>query len=155
IDITGQLTQVMREYLPEPVNRTAQDQFVSRLVALLSPPSGEKRVIRQIHPDGMVVFFFVVSIVILYKAFFSQPESLPLIVILLAAGFTAYVIFRKSLVSRYNMRKWQGQQEVIKIEKAVSRWMRTYYCARDQSVFDPITGHQASLEQLKDFFNED
>jgi hypothetical protein len=155
LDQTGQLSQVMKEYLPEPVNRGAQEQFVTRLIALLSPPSGEKQVIRQIHPDGMVAFFLVISVVILYKAFFSQPESLPLIVILLAAGFTAYIIFRKSLVSRYNMRKLQGQQEVIKIEKAVSRWMRTYYCARDQSVFDPITGHHASLEQMKDFFDED
>jgi hypothetical protein len=154
LDQGGNLDQVMKEYLPDSSTKAAQDQFVTRLKALLAPPSGQKEAIRQIHPDGMVGFFLIVSIVIVYKALSSQPGSVPLILILIAAGFTAYFIFRKTLVSRYNMHKRQGQQEIARIEKAISRWMRTYFCARDQSVFDPITGQNASLEQVKAFFFE-
>jgi hypothetical protein len=153
-DQCDHLIEVIREYLPDPSTKPAQDQFVNRLKNLLAPPSGEKQVIRQIHPDGMVAFFLIASVVIIYKAISSQPGSVPLILILIAAGFTAYFVFRRTLVSRYNMRKLQGQQEIARIEKAISRWMRTYFCARDQCVYDPTNGQNASLEQLKDFFYE-
>jgi hypothetical protein len=154
---TGQsleLDGVIKEYMPEGVNRVAEEQFVVRLVKLLSPPSGEKQVIRLIHPDGMVGLFVIISFIMLYQAFSSQPDSLPILVILLAASFTAYLIFRRVIVSRYNQKINQGQQEVIKIEKAVSRWMRLYFCARDQGVYDPVSDQFISLETIQDFLHQ-
>jgi hypothetical protein len=154
-DRLGQVEAILREYLPEAASRSEQEQFIARLVKLIAPPAGEKRVLRQVHPDGMVGFFCLVSLVILFRAFSDQPQTFPLLVILFTASFTAYVILRRSIVSRYNQRKAQGQREVITIEKAVSRWMRSYFCTHDQGVFDPQTGQFASLDGLKEFFSID
>lgn len=146
---------LFQEYLPADANRAVQEQFLSRMVKQIAPPAGEKRFLRQVHPDGLVGFFCLMSLVILFQAFSDQPKAFPLLVILFAVSFTTYLILRRPILSRYYEQKTQVQQEKDKIERAVSCWMRSYYCVRDQGVFDPKTGRFASLDELKDFFSAD
>lgn len=151
----GKLNNIMDEYLPEKADRSVKELFVSRLITLLSPPAGKKQYFRAIHPDNMAGFFLIISLIILIRANQSQPKATPIIIALLAISLIVFVIVRRHLLESYNQKKIFAQHEVTIVEKSISKWMRMYYCARDQCIFDPLSGQYTTLDQLNGFFRQD
>lgn len=151
----GGLGNIMEEFLQGTSDGSAKELFVSRLVTLLSPPAGKKRYLRDIHPDHMAGFFLIISVIIILRGYLSQPMATPIIIGLLVTSFLVYGIFRRNLLERYNQKITLAQHEFLHVENSISKWMRIYYCARDQCIFDPLSGQHTSLDQLTSFFRQD
>jgi hypothetical protein len=132
----------------------AQTQFLTRLAQALTPPQGEaRRAARRVHPDAMVIFFTLLSSLIVYKVATTQAGQLPIILALLAGGILAYLLARKQVVRRYEEKARQEHAAQARLENAVSRWMHLYFCSRDRGVFLPEQNQLVPLERMSDLLN--
>jgi hypothetical protein len=145
-----ELDGLLSDLLPENSNATAQTQLLTRLLRAFTPPSGEKHVTRRVHPDAMVIFFGLFLLLLAYRAATTQPGQLPAILILVCGSALAYLLARKAILRRYQERIRQEQEENARVENAVARWMRLYFCCRDQGIFDPEENQFVPLEQMSD-----
>lgn len=112
-------------------------QELALLSRKLAPPSsGKREVTRLIHPD-LVVLVFSAILPVFLAGIASTQGALFIPVLLFILGF--YVIYfwrRKALIARFESQKKDRQSAVRRAERAIGRWMNTYYCARDEVVFE-------------------
>ncbi len=145
-----ELDGLLSDLLPANSSSTSQAQLLTRLLHSFTPPSGEKHITRRIHPDAMVIFFGIFLLLLAYRAATTQPGQLPAVLILVCGSALAYLLARKAILRRYEERIRQEQQENERIENAVARWMRLYFCSRDQGVFDPDEEPFVPLERMSE-----
>jgi hypothetical protein len=143
-----ELDSLLEDLYPDDPDSPAQSQWMSHLVKTLAPPEGEKRVTRRIHPDSMVIFFGLFTLIFLYQAAASRSGQFPILAVLTAASLLAYAIARKKIIHRFTTRVQQEQEENERIERAIGSWMKLYLCSRDQGVFNPDTDSFASIENV-------
>ncbi len=148
-----ELDGLLSDLLPADSNAITRPQILTRLLHSFTPPSGEKRLTRRIHPDGMVIFFGLILLILVYQVAMTQPAQLPAVLILICGSVLAYLLARKTVLRRYQARIRQEQEENARIEYAVARWMRLYFCSRDQGVFDPEQNQFVPLERMSDLLN--
>ena len=120
----------------------------------LAPPSSGKQVLmRTIHPDMIVLVFSLIVPFFLSTIYRSQTGSLIPIVVILFGFYALYFWQRKKLVRRYESQQSQRQAEEQRIRCAVARWMKLYYCARDEIIFEPGDDRFAPVDQMMGFLN--
>jgi hypothetical protein len=149
-----QLERLITDFLTENRTRAEEDPFLTKLIQMFAPPSGEKRFARRIHPDGMVAFFTLLAIFLLYRMAADQPASFTAAAFIFAAAVGLYLFFRKTVIHRYESSKREEQEANSRVEREVSRWMRLYFCSRDQAVFYPDHSDYAPAEQIRSFLRE-
>jgi hypothetical protein len=109
---------------------------LSKLHRLLAPPSSERsQVIRPIHPDLMLLVFSGLFPIFLVGIASSQRTLLLPAILVLVFFYLLYFWQRKRLIARYDQLKQSQVEEKRRVEQAIGRWMKTYYCARDELVF--------------------
>lgn len=128
--------------------------ILSQWITTFAPPEGEKRITRRIHPDGMVVGFSMIALLLLYQIATQQPESLPIAVILFFTVLLAYLLLRHPLLHRHAEQVRQEQEENQRIDQATEHWMRLFFCSRDRGVFAPGQERLVPLEQLSEYLRE-
>jgi hypothetical protein len=103
----------------------------------LAPPSSPKRApTRPIHPDLVVITFSAILPVFLYGIYDSQrPVFWPMLAILFLL-YGVYFWKRKVIVARFEQQEKERQGKEERIRRGVSRWMKLYYCNRDDGVFE-------------------
>ena len=122
---------------------------IEALSKRLTPPASRTEAFsRPIHPDQVVLVFSLIAPVFLYGVWQSQPASLWLMLVILAAFYGFYFWRRKGIVERFETRQRTQKSSDARVRQAVERWMRLYYCARDESVFDPRDGESAPVDQM-------
>jgi hypothetical protein len=149
-----ELGQFLHDVLPETQERPVIESYLSHMVKVISPPHGERKVTRRIHPDGMIAFLLSIALTIIFLASKDQPGAVPGLIILTIFCAVIYLITRQMLLKRYNQSKLQEQREVDRISVAVSNWMKMYLCSRDNIVFEPDHGHWSPVENMQNFLNE-
>ncbi len=145
-----ELDGLLSDLLPANAHSITQAQLITRFLHSFTPPSGEKHVTRRVHPDAMVAFFGLFLLLLAYRAATTQPGQLPVILILICGSALAYLLARNAILKRYQERIRQEQEESARVENAVARWMRLYFCSRDQGVFDPEQDQFVPLERMSD-----
>ena len=116
---------------------------------LFAPPaSGKAQATRPIHPDLVVVVFTGILPVFLAGIARSQPQMVVPVLSGLALVYGLYFWFRKKLVDRFQVKKQTQVDEKRRVERAIGRWMRAYYCTRDEIVFEAGRPGWAPVEQL-------
>ncbi len=155
-DNQPELDQLLDDLSPAISSQEDQHQLLAGFARAFSPPegaaSGQKQTFRRVHPDTMIIFFALFSLLIVYQVAVSQPAQLPIIAILLVGGLLAYLLTRKKLVQRFEDRVRREQEENKRLETAMTRWMHLYFCSRDKGVFDPAQNRFAPLEQMSDLY---
>lgn len=124
-------------------------QAVRRLANSFAPPSGRKEVVRLLHPDLILTVSALVAVFFLIQIYNTQRAAFPIAVALLALFSLGYLLARRSILTRFNHKKAEEQQEKRRFERAVARWMRLYYCDRDEEVFDPAGATRVPLAQME------
>ena len=121
----------------------------------LAPPSAGKRLpTRPLHPDMVVIAYSLILPVFLYGILTSQrPLLLPLLG-LLAVSYGLYAWKRKTMIVKYESLVATRQAADERIKSGIERWMKLYYCARDDGVFIPPTGQLIPPEQMLDYLTE-
>ena len=146
-----ELNGLLDDLYPPLESANLNAQVLPDLIRAFAPPAGEKRVTRRIHPDGLVVGFSLMALLMLYQIAADQSESLPFAVIVMSTALLAYLLLRKPLVQRHVEQTQQEQEEHRRIEQATERWMQLYFCSRDKGVFIPGKDQLVPLEQMSNY----
>lgn len=59
------------------------------------------------------------------------------------------------MVARFENQLKASREENRRVERGISRWMKLYYCARDDVVFQPGTGKYVPTDQMPGFLNQE
>ena len=114
----------------------------------LAPPAGGKEMTRPIHPDLMVLAFSLVLPIFLFGILSSQPGLLLPVLLILAGGYAIYFWQRKRVIARFEYQQSVRQTDARRVQQGIERWMKLYYCARDDGVFEPGTGTLVPADQM-------
>ena len=130
------------------VDQMPADELMA-LTRRLAPPAAKKGApMRAIHPDHPVIALSLIAPIFLYGILTSQPSGL-LVVLPLLAGFYAFYFWqRKRLIDKFQATQSAQKAAEKRIHTAIQRWMRLYYCARDDGVFDPGSKSLTPADQL-------
>lgn len=124
-------------------------QRLSILIRGLQPPSGEARVTRLISPDLFFAFYFIMAVFILYQIYATQHGVFLPTVGVFVLSVVAYVLLRKKIMGRYQASLKAQEDARKRVEEGIGRWMKLYYCARDNGVFDPQKDVFIPLEEMR------
>jgi hypothetical protein len=139
----------------KPGSQVLQELSESELRALsrrLAPPASKKEaMMRPLHPDLMVLTFSLVIPIFLFGIFQDQSPMLLPALIVLGFFYVFYAWKRKSFVDKFELqlKKRQASQQQIRI--GIDRWMKLYYCARDDGVFEPGAQQLVPSDDLMSF----
>ncbi len=115
----------------------------------MTPPSSGKRApTRPIHPDMAVLVFSAIAPIFLYGIYTSQPGMLLPVLGLLACFYALYIWRRPVLIARFNAEQAARNSANQRIQRGIDRWMRLYYCAREDGVFEPGSTELTPLDQM-------
>jgi len=115
----------------------------------LAPPAAKKEApMRAIHPDMMVLGFSLVAPIFLYGILTSQPSGLLVVLPLLAGFYIFYFWKRKMLIAKYLVQQAAQQAATARIQRGIQRWMKLYYCARDDGIFEPGAAALIPADQI-------
>ena len=104
----------------------------------------------------MVVFTFSLILpVFVFGIYTSQRNLFFPALIFLAFFYGIYFWRRKSMVARFENQLKASREENRRVERGISRWMKLYYCARDDVVFQPGTGKYVPTDQMPGFLNQE
>ena len=119
------------------------------LARRLKPPSsGKQAFTRPLHPDMVVIVFSLILPVFLYGILTSQrPVALPVLVIV-AGAYAAYLWKRRAIVDRFEQNQAKRLSADARARRGVERWMRLYYCNRDDGVFDAHGSELVPADQM-------
>ena len=137
----GQAIQPEGVETPSKRSRLVDEMPPNELMALtprLAPPAAKKGASMQaIHPDHSVLALSLIAPIFLYGIFTSQPSGLTVVLPLLAGFYAFYFWQRKRLIAKFHATQQAQKAAEQRIHRGVQRWMRLYYCARDDGVFEP------------------
>jgi hypothetical protein len=122
---------------------------VEPLPRKLAPPSsGKQTTIRPIHPDLAVLAFSLIAPVFLYGILTSQPGAVLPVLVGLAFSYGLYFWQRRRLIGRFESEQARQKQNARRTTRAIERWMRLYYCAREELVFEPGDSGGVPVDQM-------
>lgn len=115
---------------------------------LAPPSSGKQTTIRPIHPDLAVLAFGLITPVFLYGILTTQPGSALPVLAVLAVFYGLYLWQRHRLIGRFEGEQARQKQAAEQTAQAVERWMKLYYCAREELVFVPGNNTFVPVDQM-------
>lgn len=122
---------------------------IAALRRQLAPPSsGKSEITRLVHPDLVVLVFTGILPVFLLGIARSQAGLLLPVILVLAVFYLLYFWRRKALISHFERQKQAQQAGKRRIERAIGRWMRSYYCTQDGVVFEAGLPAWAPVERM-------
>ena len=125
-----------------------------RLARRLKPPSsGKGTPFRTLHPDLVVLTFSLIIPIFLYGIFTSQRNLLLPALVFLAAFYGWYFWKRKAMIAKFNSQVEANRVAARRAEQSIGRWMKLYYCARDDIVFQPKTNLSFPADQIAGIIN--
>lgn len=137
----GAALEFKLNHLPEAELRSLARQ--------LKPPASTKRIpARPLHPDLVVLSFSLILPIFLLGVYSSQVKSLPPVLLFVLLAYSLYFWKRKLLIAKFNARLRDQREETQRVQYAIERWMKLYYCGRDKGLFLPGTDRLAPLDQL-------
>jgi hypothetical protein len=96
----------------------------------------------------VVVAFSLITPIFLYGIFNSQRVLLLPAVGVLLVFYGLYFWQRKKLIDRFEKEQAARQAAAGRIQRGIERWMRLYYCAREDGVFEPGSRQLTPVDQM-------
>ncbi len=119
------------------------------LAQALKPPSSTRRIpTRPLHPDLVVITFSLMVPIFVYGILASQPPQILPVLAFLAVVYGVYFWKRKAIVNRFESRQSRQRAADELARRGIERWMKMYFCARDQGVFEPGRTELIPAEQV-------
>ena len=119
------------------------------LARRLKPPSsGKQSFSRPLHPDMVIIVFSLILPVFLYGILTSQRTVLLPVLLVLAGAYAVYFWKRKSIIDRFQKDQASRISADERARRGVERWMRLYYCNRDDGVFEAHGSQLVPADQM-------
>jgi len=126
-----------------------QPASLQALSRRLAPPASNRQAsVRPVHPDLVVLAFSLAVPIFLYGILTSQAILFLPALVILVIFYGFYLWQRKKVIARFDNRRAAQQEEVDQIRRGIERWMRLYYCARDDGVFESEKGPLIPADQM-------
>jgi len=122
----------------------ASSESLSR--KLTPPSSGKKAPTRPLHPDLVVTTFSLIVPIFLYGIFATQGVAILPMLALVAILYGLYFWKRKSIIAKFERQQKEQQEKDARVQRSISRWMKLYYCGRDDGVFEPGKGELVPVD---------
>lgn len=134
---------------PPPFWKEIPSQELQALSKQFAPPASRKQsTFRPINPDLMVATFSLIAPVFLYGVLTNQSSALLPTLFVLAVFYGFYFWKRKGLVAKFeNMVQAQKTTEQ-RVKRGIERWLKLYYCARDEVVFKSGDSSGTPVDQI-------
>lgn len=132
---------------------TPSQRALSRRLA--PPASGKQVIIRPIHPDMVVVAFSLIAPVFLYGILSSQRVMFLPVLAVLAIFYGFYFWKRKTMIARFEDQQASRQAADERVKRGVERWMKLYYCSRDDGLFVPGSDELVPVDQIAGYLNRE
>ena len=130
------------------VDNMPKDELIE-LARRLAPPAAQKGApTRAIHPDHVVLALSMVAPIFLYGILTSQISGLFIVLPLLAGFYAFYFWQRKRLIAKFTATQQAQKAAEQRIHTGIQRWMKLYYCARDDGLFEPGARAVTPADQL-------
>ena len=70
------------------------------------------------------------------------------VIVLLAGFYALYFWQRRKLIARF--KNEQAKQKTVedRVKRMIAQWMKLYFCAQDDGVFEPGDGKLVPLDQM-------
>jgi hypothetical protein len=121
----------------------------------LAPPAGGRAALtRPVQPDLAMLAFSAILPIFLYGIWTSQRALLLPVLGLLAIFYGLFFWLRKRLLARYQQEVASRLAADERVKKGIDLWMRLYYCAEDEVVFEPGEGEPVSVDLLPGFLRQ-
>jgi hypothetical protein len=122
---------------------------LANLSRRLKPPSsGKQAVTRPVHPDSVILIFSLVLPIFLVGIGKSQPTALIPAVMILACFYGFYFWKRKPILAKFEREQENRKKTEEQVRTQLDRWMKLYYCARDDGIFSPEDGEITPADQI-------
>ncbi len=96
----------------------------------------------------MVVTFSLIIPLFLYRIYQNQASLLPAVLAVLALLYVLYIWQRKKIIARFERQVQANKASEERIRMGIERWMRLYYCRRDDIVFEPGLSASAPADEM-------
>lgn len=143
------IDRLQTEIPPERREKLKGARYYRELMESFAPPQGETQSTRAVNPDWVAFAMAVLSVFFLYQIFTTQYEAFWYSLGFAVIAFAAYFIFRKKIFARYQLQKSQESGSRDKVEKAIGVWMKLYYCAKDNIVFEDKKSDSIPIDQMR------
>ena len=117
----------------------------------LAPPASGKQVTRPIHPDLVVLTFSLTVPIFIYGIISSQPVMLLPMLLLLVLSYGLYFWKRAATVAKFERQRLAQQASADRIKRGIEIWMKLYYCAREDIVFELGKDRYAPADQMNGY----
>jgi hypothetical protein len=132
---------------PGPKSKpTSSQRALSRRLA--PPASGKQVTTRPIHPDMVAAALSLIAPFFLYGILTSQRSMLLPALAILVIFYGFYFWKRKTMIARFEVLQASRQAADQRIKRGIERWMKLYYCARDDGVFEPGSNELVPADQI-------
>lgn len=139
-----------------PVFAQMQAPALQALSTRLKPPaSGKELPVRPVHPDLIILVFSLATPLFLYQIITSQPGTLYPVLIVLAIFYGVYFWRRTKILAKFEREKESRRLAEGQVRRGIERWMRLYYCARDDGVFTPGASEAIPIDQIQGYLMQE
>jgi hypothetical protein len=122
---------------------------------LKPPATGKGSPFPTLHPDLVVLTFSLVLPVFIFGIFTSQQNMRLPAAVVLAGFYGLYFWKRKAMVARFESQINASRAAKQRAERSIGRWMKLYYCIRDDVVFQPGTGKFVPADQMPGYLTRE
>lgn len=118
----------------------------------LAPPAGGRAAFtRPVQPDLAMLAFSAILPIFLFGIWTSQRSLLLPVLGMLIIFYGLFFWQRKRLLARYQKDVAARLAADERVKKGIDLWMKLYYCAEDEVVFEPGKDEPVSIDQLSGF----
>jgi hypothetical protein len=143
------LPQIMNDVKKLDAPGVLKTQALRSVVNSFGPPSGGRQIMRPVNPYLVIAAFTLIAIFFLIQIYTTQREMFFPMLILLIVFYLGFTFFRKQIIGKY-IQQIQANMDIKRsYESAIGRWLRLYYCARDDGVFDPDENQMIPLQAME------
>jgi len=145
-----------RENISAPVSSQLSNHQIKLLSQKLKPPSTPRQAFtRPVHPDVVVITFSMIIPFFLYGIFSSQKSFLTPSLVILASLYALYIWKRGQIIAKFQRDLDERTGAEMKAKRGIERWMKMYYCARDDGVFDLTRNELIPVDFLPGYLFEE
>jgi hypothetical protein len=145
------LPQIMGDQSQMDAPGILKVQALRSIINTFGPPSGGRQIMRPINPGLVIAGFTLITIFFLVQIYTSQREMFIPILIVALVFYLGYVIFHKQIMGKYQKQIQDNIDIKRTYEAAIGQWMRLYYCAHDDGVFDPDENQLIPLQAMESY----
>jgi hypothetical protein len=121
------------------------------VVQVFKPPQGTSQSLRAVNPDWVAGIVALASFFFLAQIYNNNRSVFWYMVLMVAVGYGLFFLFHNKIKAKFEKERSKELNTKQAAEKAVGKWMKLYYCTKDNVVFGAKKDESAPLEEFREY----